>query len=302
MYPSLLNMFQRKRLLSPDEEESSNEDTSFQDLVPQRETPFLSGLREHLGSMPQREDYKPSFGRKLLSGLLGSLGSLATRNAGYGVNLADQFANVKYNTALSDFATKEKVLREGAGLENQQLNRDINYAGKLGTFRHQRNTEDETKRYHDTQIENQLRDDARAEDEGANRQNNADRAYEASRERLRLQGERNSILRSKINKPPKPPSQLETNRQATSALLRDYPEYGGFLNQSGQPKPPKSTGDANQDQLVQTQYKRFLTHYQLYMNKYNKTQNTSQFPDLPIEELYDTDNDTGPDEDMDDER
>jgi len=93
-------------VIPPVEELSQQYDEQF------AEGPALSSYREHIQSMPEYEDYKPSFARKLVAGLVGA-GLQGER----GVNFAQETVNQPYHEAVSRWSMKTAPLRESAQLE-----------------------------------------------------------------------------------------------------------------------------------------------------------------------------------------
>lgn len=90
------------RLLQPEEEPSSeltSDDESFA---------ATKAYIEHMRSMPRREDYQPSFMRKLMATVGGSLSG----KGGQAMAVARDIVDRPYNTKLNDWAN------EGSGLED----------------------------------------------------------------------------------------------------------------------------------------------------------------------------------------
>jgi len=93
-------------IIPPVEELSQQYDEQFSD------GPAISAYREHIQNMPEYEDYKPSFARKLVAGLVGA-GLQGER----GVNFAQNTVNQPYHEAAARWNMRTAPLRESAQLE-----------------------------------------------------------------------------------------------------------------------------------------------------------------------------------------
>lgn len=101
---------QREPVMIPPVQQLSDEyDSQFED------GPALSSYREHIQSMPEYQDYQPSIGRRLISGLVGA--GLGARSPQQGIKFAEDFNQQPYHEAASEWNMRTAPLREGAQLE-----------------------------------------------------------------------------------------------------------------------------------------------------------------------------------------
>jgi len=120
-FPNPIDFLTRLRSLRPQREErepivippvaelSEEYDRNFAD------GPALSTYREHIQSMPEYQDYRPSFGRKLIAGLVGA--GLGARSPKEGIDFAEDFTKRPYHEAAAQWSMKTAPLREEAQLE-----------------------------------------------------------------------------------------------------------------------------------------------------------------------------------------
>lgn len=101
---------QREPVMIPPVEQLSQEyDSQFED------GPALSSYRQHIQSMPEYEDYKPSFGRKLVAGLVGA--GLGAKSPAAGINFANDITQRPYHEAVQQWESRIRPMQEAAGLE-----------------------------------------------------------------------------------------------------------------------------------------------------------------------------------------
>jgi len=134
--PSSADAVQRKIELSPQEWERG---TDFQ--APQNERrsippvdfpenpnkPIIDKMMDWTSRMPKKDDYKPSFGRKLLGGLVGGLSGAGGNLAG--VAAARGLVDSKYNNALEEWQREGKSLGEVAPVLGRERASDIRQYG-----------------------------------------------------------------------------------------------------------------------------------------------------------------------------
>lgn len=244
-----VNSYRQNRFLQPQPDDQEEDDTGLS-LISQRESPFLEGLIQHLKSIPRREDYEPSFGRKLLSGLMGSMASVASRDVGTGLGVARHFTDQKYNEAMESYLQKQKQLEAGAKYEGLGLTRDISLADKIARDRDRKLRRDEMHQTNQWMEENRQRDDERAR-ERLNEQVTADKkrqedrdAEEAGRESRFERHERGVQRRfEETQGNVKQSDEKYAGRKALDNLVRRRPKYSVFVDEHGDIKPIEEIND-----------------------------------------------------------
>jgi hypothetical protein len=87
----------------------------------QRQPSAFEAYREHISGMPNREDLKPSIGRKILAALIGAGEGFSGRPPVSG----HRIANAPYNNAMRDWQTEGQGLEDLAGLEDRKEGRTL---------------------------------------------------------------------------------------------------------------------------------------------------------------------------------
>lgn len=235
----------------------------------QTDRPAFDGYREHLQSMPTREESTPSFGRKALSGVVGALHSAASHDVGAGVQTAEHLRDARYNNSLADWS------RQGAGkkalvdLENDDSHLQLQRVRALNDAAYKEGQLHNTGRRTDAQIEHygDQRDNWRRTDENADldRGVRADhnRATENYQGRVAATGERNAstneqraetdaqrgedygrsvdLRASRSNKKaPSPAAQKTAREEAMRDAVAKMPAYKRFVDEETLTfKPPE---------------------------------------------------------------
>lgn len=208
-------------VIPPVEQLSEEYDQEFGD------GPALSQYRDHIQSMPEYEDYKPSFGRRLVAGLVGA--GLGARSPQQGIQFAESTVNKPYHEAISRWNMETAPLRESASLEemgNRTKRRYIDDARETALRQQKQSIDEDTKfsefdrklldlerDYFDQQSRGADRDEDRAariqaaEEAAADRAERLEELKRHNREMERL-GQGNLNVRK--DPPPRPTAPLRT--------------------------------------------------------------------------------------------
>lgn len=235
----------------------------------QFDRPAFEGYQQHLASMPDRESLRPSFGRKLLAGLVGAADTFATGSPGRGVETAERLRDARYDTALGDWARQGAALKEGSEaealderllLQRIKAMNDATYKegqidiGNRRADAYAEGKEAQGQYWRDTVDIN--RD--RAENQGAywdsmagssaRRAAAAERSAGAAVDRTRHYGRRVDNLNSRPDRPastsrgPAPASQQKAREMAISDALISHPDWAQFVDRENGVLIPPTDG------------------------------------------------------------
>lgn len=235
-------------VIPPVEQLSEEYDREFGD------GPALSQYRDHIQSMPEYEDYKPSFGRRLVAGLVGA--GLGARSPQQGIQFAESTVNKPYHEAISRWNMETAPLRESASLEemgNRTKRRYIDDARETALRQQKQSIDEDTKfnefdrklldlerSFYDNQSRAEDRDADRAARVEDNRQRQLDRDSAAEDRRTYQQGMLDVArgnLDARRNPPPRPTAPLRTTPERYRTAygqamkeLTDNPNMADFID------------------------------------------------------------------------
>lgn len=302
-----------------------------QSPIPEPEEPgAISRLREILSGQPSRDDYAPSFGRKLLAGLAGATHSLSDPRTGMGT--ADHILNANYRKAMDDYENRVKGAMDEVKAEELGWNRHMD-AERVGLDRERLG---ETQRYHNTQAEigktrnnnfsartqAMIDDQKRREERDKARDENADldraqRRYDQSvmagvagrnaataEERARIA--RLEYERRKNNppgsKPPQPKhispqAQASAEEGAAQEAIAENPHWAKFIDEKGniKPSPVEQDGLFSREANVKARNQANADDFRAFRKRIDelKQKRLNVFVDVPVddESVLDDDDD-----------
>lgn len=91
------------------------------------ENPYQKRLLSHLESMPTREQYKPSLGRKIGAALTAAAGAAGSGDVGRGVALGREITDSPYNHARDEWQLGAQSLNTAANLEGARINSGLSF-------------------------------------------------------------------------------------------------------------------------------------------------------------------------------
>lgn len=120
-YFPIANLTRQKRLFNP-----YNERTNALDEV-DMSTPGADALSSHLGTIPNREDYRLGTKDKILNAIVGGLTGF-TSGAGKALDVTQENRDRPYREALESWGMKAKGLEGSADIESRRINSRIRQA------------------------------------------------------------------------------------------------------------------------------------------------------------------------------
>jgi hypothetical protein len=93
------------------------------DQVIKRGSTDLDMLRQHISTMPTREQFNLSTKDRILAALLAGGGALASGNVGTGIKIGQQITETPYNRALEQYKMKASGLADLADISEKQIGR-----------------------------------------------------------------------------------------------------------------------------------------------------------------------------------
>ena len=103
---------------------------SMMERIFNQPNPSITAYKQHLNTMPNREDYKPNIGNRVLTGLVGAAEGIQ-RGAGAGVAAGQAFMDRPYNEALMDYQNKGNRLGQLAELEDKDVRSKMTFAASM---------------------------------------------------------------------------------------------------------------------------------------------------------------------------
>lgn len=238
------NILRQKRMFNPyNERHNALEDVDTS-------TPRADSLSEHLGAIPNREDYQLGTKDKILNAIVGGLTGF-TSGAPKALNVVQENKDRPYNQALQKWGLETSGMEKAAEIESRGNNSRVHQAQVQNQFlqnldelelhrdkqaqdeendRARRNEEarfhdmtdqnadlnrEETKRYHDETVKNQGRTASASEKRAEASMINA------KRPRTGNQGKPQAYYKN----------EAEAKDAAFSDILTDTPEFGQYLDQ-----------------------------------------------------------------------
>lgn len=200
----------------------------------------LDLYKKHLMSMPDRSQFKPTFGRKLLAAFAGA-GEGYFRGADKGIKTAQSVRDEPFERTLLDWHRKGEGLGKAATIDEASHSRDISnvlrasdiyrkdeYGKKrLGMLDEQGRRRDKARSEHDKEMENVGRRNAAAHETAANA---AKTRAEKGSQRIQTPGQQAS-------------DEAKLKDLAFQQTLEEYPEFRKHLDKSGGIIRPTSEAD-----------------------------------------------------------
>jgi len=103
---------------------------SMMERIFNQPNPSITAYKQHLNTMPNREDYRPNVGNRFLTGLVGAAEGIQ-RGAGAGVAAGQSFMDRPYNEALMDYQNKGNRLGQLAELEDKDVRSKMTFAASM---------------------------------------------------------------------------------------------------------------------------------------------------------------------------
>jgi hypothetical protein len=202
----------------------------------------LDRYADHSRRMPQREDYKPSLGRKILGTAIGAL-------AGYGrpevaAGMTDRIVNAKYRNATSDWEREGEELKDVAPLYAAEEQRRLSERGQDVTQRGQDVGFEETgireKGVESRFIRNEEGEERRSKrsattaaegEKGANTRAAEGEAGKNARAASAQAGANARAARVKVGEPLSPTAIRSAQTMAKGDVYNDHPEWRKFYEE-----------------------------------------------------------------------